>query len=238
MVRTRNFQICNKHTSSLIKCPFRGCLRFFQNILGCTQHINTQHRDPLPQDNSGPDEHENAPCSPSVDDPNADHYPNGSSPRTSPTLTQNKLTPLPAQPARLRESLDPIIEDFDQPHTPHISTSNNPASKDSFPIHSLLWSPFKSVSEDMVIDKDYSPNPFHFNSPQSNAGTEADSNADQGSMPHPHQAYPIEHDYAQDGQNTWPTAKTFHNVINSATSLILNLLLFTNIPLIHRLTMQ
>jgi len=250
MVCTRKVRIRSLHGSPLIKCPFRGCLRSFRNMSGRTQHINAQHRDPSPQNNLEPDERRHEPGdasrSPSVNDLNTDRYPNSSPPRTSSTPMQNSPTPgpSPTQPTRPREPLDTIFEDFDQPHTPCTPTPTDPASS---PIHSLLGSPFESVGSpfrsqldfDLGEDQMRSPSLFHFDSqsPQSDPSTEAGPNANQGSRPRPRQLGPVERDHAQDHQNAGPTVKTFHTVIDGATSFILHLLLFTNIALICRQTM-
>src|ERR1700679_113875 len=228
MIRTSNIRIRNQHASPLIKCPFRGCLRSFQSISGRTQHINAQHRDrdSSPQDNSGPDEPGDASCSPFVNDPDTDHYPNVSPPRTPSSPMQYAHMPSPTQPAGLRERSDPIIEDFDQPHTPYTLAPADPASS---PIRSLLGSPFESIGSpfqsqpdfDLGEDQMRSPTLFRFDSPQSpqsDPGTEAGPNADQGSRLHRHQLHPVEHAHAQDHQNVGPTVKTFHTVIDGAAS--------------------
>jgi hypothetical protein len=244
MSHTRNARIRNLHASPLIKCPFRGCLRSFRNISARTQHISARHKDPSLQDKLGPNEPGDVSRSPSVNDPNTDYYPNASPPRTPSTLMQNILTPSPTQLAGHREPFDPITEDFDYSHTPCTPTPANPASP---PIHSLLGSPFESVGSpfrsqpdfDLGEDQMRSPSLFRFNSPrspQSDPGTEAGPNADQGSRPCPpsRQLHPVECDHAQGHQNTGPTVKTFHTDIDGATSLILHPLLFTNIALICR----
>src|SRR6266852_7958374 len=272
MIHTRNVRIRNLHAFPLIKCPFRGCLRSFQNNSACTQHINARHRDPSPQYISGPDEPGDAPRSPSVSGPNIDHYPDASPPSTPSILVQNNPTQSPAQPAKPEEPLEPVIEDLDQPHTPCTPTPTNSVSS---PIHSLLGSPFESVQEDIDDshspgsssnctlghlgepptppsesppltptstsypplgspfqtqplfntgeDQMWSPSLFRFDSPQSGPGAEAGPNTGQGSRPRPSpcQPHPVERDHAQDHQNSGPTVKIFHTVIDGATFLIL-----------------
>jgi hypothetical protein len=275
MIHTRNVRIRNLHAPPLIKCPFRGCLRSFQNNSARTQHINAQHRDSSPQYISGPDGPEDAPRSPSFSDTNIDHYPDASPPRTPSTSVQNNPTSLPTQPDKPGEPLEPMIQDFDQPHTPCTPTPTDPVSS---PIHSLLGSPFESVQEDIddscspglsssctlghlgkpptppseypplsptsmsypplgspfqsqpPFDSDTSedqmrsPSLFRFDSPQSYPGAEAGPNAYQGSRPRPspRQPHPVERDHAQDESDDWhqnsgPTVKRFHTVIDGAT---------------------